>query len=56
MANYLVPIDLFDEPSWENIIKTTVGMATGVDDAKIYLMTVVRRDHIGHRCALRHPR
>jgi nucleotide-binding universal stress UspA family protein len=41
MTNYLAAIDLADEESWENILATTVGMATGIEGAKVYLMTVI---------------
>ena len=41
MTNYLVAIDLADEESLENIVGTAVQMATGADDVRIYLMTVV---------------
>lgn len=41
MTNFLAAIDLDDEPSWDNIIKTTVNMGTGVEGTKIYLMTVL---------------
>lgn len=41
MANYLAAIDLEDKVSLEKIIQTTVDMATGVPEAKIYLMTVI---------------
>ena len=41
MTNYLTTIDLEDEASWDKVIKTAVDMATGVDGAKVYLMTVV---------------
>ena len=41
MANYLAPIDLEDEELSAGVIEKTVQMATGVPDAKIYLMTVV---------------
>lgn len=41
MTNYLAAIDLADEESLEHILKTTVGMATGVEGARIFLMTVV---------------
>lgn len=41
MTNYLATIDLEDDPSWENVIKTAVGMATGNEGARIYLMTVI---------------
>ncbi len=41
MTNYLVSIDLADKEFSVNIIKTAVQMATGTDDAKIYLMSVV---------------
>lgn len=41
MTNYLAAIDLADEQSWEGIIKKTVDMATGLEDTKVYLMTVI---------------
>ena len=41
MANYLAPIDLEDENLSSGVIEKTVQMATGVPNAKIYLMTVV---------------
>ena len=41
MPNYLAPIDLDDAELSTNVIEKTVQMATGVDDAKIYLMTVI---------------
>ena len=41
MANYLAAIDLADEESWSEVIKKTVDMATGINEAKIYLMTVI---------------
>ncbi len=41
MASYLAAIDLTDTESLEKILKTTVDMATGLEGAKIYLMTVV---------------
>ncbi len=41
MSNYLAPIDLDDEELTPRVIKKTVEMATGVDGAKIYLMTVI---------------
>ena len=41
MANYLAPIDLEDEHLSSGVIEKTVEMATGVDGAKIYLMTVI---------------
>ena len=41
MTKYLAAIDLSDESSSGNIIKTTVDMATGIDGTKIYLMTVI---------------
>ena len=41
MTNYLAAIDLADEQSWEGVIKKTVDMATGLDNTKIYLMTVI---------------
>ena len=41
MTNYLVAIDLADDESLENILATAVRMATGVENARMYLMTVV---------------
>lgn len=41
MTNYLAAIDLADEPSWEPIIQKTVHMATGHENTRIYLMTVI---------------
>jgi nucleotide-binding universal stress UspA family protein len=41
MNNYLAAIDLADEESWKGILRTAVQMATGVEDARIYLMTVI---------------
>ena len=41
MTNYLVPIDLAEEDFSEKIIGTAVQMATGVEGARIYLMTVI---------------
>ena len=41
MPNYLAPIDLEDDSLTPRVIAKTVEMATGVKDAKIYLMTVV---------------
>lgn len=41
MSNYLAPVDLDDEELTPRVIKKTVEMATGVDGAKIYLMTVI---------------
>ncbi len=41
MVNYLAPIDLNDEKLSSGIIEKTVQMATGVDGAQIYLMTVI---------------
>ena len=43
MTNYLAPIDLEDDDQSlsERIIAKTVEMATGVEGAKIYLMTVI---------------
>ena len=41
MTSYLAAIDLADEGSWTNILATTVGMATGVEGARVYLMTVI---------------
>ena len=41
MTNYLAAIDLADEESPENILRTAVEMATGVEGARIFLMTVI---------------
>ena len=41
MTNYLAAIDLADEESRGSILTTTVQMATGVEGARIYLMTVI---------------
>lgn len=41
MVNYLAPIDLEDEHLSAGVIEKTVQMATGVEGAKIYLMTVI---------------
>ena len=41
MSNYLAPIDLEDETLSAGVIEKTVQMATGVPNAKIYLMTVI---------------
>ena len=41
MTNYLAAIDLADDESLENILATTVRMATGIEGVRIYLMTVV---------------
>ena len=41
MTNYLAAIDLADEESRDGILSTTVAMATGVEGARIYLMTVI---------------
>ena len=41
MTNYLAAIDLTDEESRENILKTAVVMATGVEGARLFLMTVI---------------
>ena len=41
MTNFLAAIDLVDDPSSENVIKTAVNMATGIDGTQIYLMTVI---------------
>ncbi len=41
MPNYLAPIDLEDDSLSEMVIQKTVEMATGVKDARIYLMTVI---------------
>ena len=41
MTNYLAAIDLADEESRAHILKTTVRMATGVEGARIFLMTVI---------------
>lgn len=41
MTNYLAAIDLADEESRAHILETTVRMATGVEGARIFLMTVI---------------
>ena len=41
MTNYLAAIDLADEASRENILRTAVEMATGVEGARMFLMTVI---------------
>ena len=41
MTNYLVAIDLADDESLGGILGTAVRMATGVEGARIYLLTVV---------------
>ena len=41
MTNYLAAIDLADEESRENILRTAVEMAAGVEGARMYLMTVI---------------
>ena len=41
MVNYLAPIDLEDQHLSSGVIEKTVQMATGVDGAKVYLMTVI---------------
>jgi nucleotide-binding universal stress UspA family protein len=41
MVNYLAPIDLEDENLSAGVIEKTVQMATGVEGAQIYLMTVI---------------
>ena len=41
MTNYLVPIDLGEKAFSEKIIRTAVEMATGNENAKIYLMSVI---------------
>ena len=41
MTNYLAAIDLADEESPENILSTAVQMATGVEGARMFLMTVI---------------
>ena len=41
MTNYLAAIDLADEESQENILKTVVEMAAGVENVRIFLMTVI---------------
>ena len=41
MTNYLAAVDLADDESLENILATAVRMATGIEGARIYLMTVV---------------
>ena len=41
MTNYLAAIDLADEQSWEGVIQKSVDMATGLENTKVYLMTVI---------------
>ena len=41
MTNYLVAIDLAEEDTAAHIVGAAVQMATGVDGARVYLMTVV---------------
>ena len=41
MTNYLAAIDLADDESPENILRTAVQMATGVEGARMFLMTVI---------------
>ena len=41
MTNYLAAIDLADDEALDNILATTVRIATGVEGARIYLMTVI---------------
>ena len=41
MPNYLAAIDLEDETLSAGVIEKTVQMATGVPDARVYLMTVI---------------
>ena len=41
MVNYLASIDLEDEHLSAGVVEKTVQMATGVEGAKVYLMTVV---------------
>lgn len=41
MSNYLAAVDLADEASIAHILETTVRMASGNEDSRIYLMTVV---------------
>ena len=41
MHNYLAAVDLADQDSIPHILETTVRMASGHDDSKVYLMTVV---------------
>lgn len=41
MTRYLAAIDLADLESLEQILGSTVNMATGIEGAQIYLMTVV---------------
>ena len=55
MPNYLAPIDLEDEELTQDVIEKTVEMATGVKDARIYLMTVIPgiRPGIDQRYAIR---
>ena len=53
MTNYLAAIDLADEESRENILKTAVEMATGVEDARMFLMTVIPGVPAGSTFAMR---
>lgn len=55
MTKYLTAIDLTDEKSWEKIIKKSIDMATGLDNTKIYLMTVITgiQSGIDQRYAIR---
>ena len=41
MTNYLAAIDLADNESIAHILETTVQMASGNEESRIYLMTVV---------------
>ena len=41
MTNYLAAIDLADDESIAHILETTVQMASGNEESRIYLMTVV---------------
>ena len=41
MPNYLAAIDLEDDSLSENVVIKTVEMATGVKDARVYVMTVI---------------
>ena len=41
MTNYLAAIDLADEEFREPILRTAVEIATGIEGARLYLMTVI---------------
>ena len=41
MTNYLTAIDLADDEALDNILATTVRIATGVEGSRVFLMTVI---------------